>query len=483
MTKTPLTEWCDASAAHWDAAIRGSSAPQAALKTMVMDETRAHIGYNEQSNFLVDLEKFYDYMDLSLMIDQAMELDFPAVELYLCCLTYLAPRAIRAQGAYAEEINPVCSIVPGCGKANHCARAFLYRLLEKAHQQAPLASIRQYVDDVHSRVEGPAAMVLEQTKQVSVSLVQGMLDLGLRVSPKSILMMSVPAHEQEVQKHVLKVTGIKIKRAKWAKDPGTDCNMGQRRTCKTTKGRLSVAQARTARSTLFRRVGRGSKRTKGVMLHNNNIRAKYRNADPATGVAPSEMKMRRARAADLAGHTTGGRCTATVMLLHYQDDEPKMSAIIDQVKNWFQFWVANPDMRERVRRGWRAVLKKLIYTRPRARWRCITGPMGALILSLRELGWTPRAPDMWIDDQGDEWRHLGDHDSYDELYQDHYREAGALEANALASIWTKARAKAAGYVCDDVCIKCGLGPDTIGHRLYECTVNRQLEHEWVARLT
>ena len=65
--------------------------------------------------------------------------------------------------------------------------------------------------------------------------------------------------------------------------------------------------------------------------------------------------------------------------------------------------------------------------------------------------------------------------------KDLHREAGALEANALASIWTKARAKTAGYDCDDECDRCQLGRDTMGHRLYECTANRQLEHEWVAR--
>eukprot|EP00959_Pyramimonas_sp_CCMP1952_P369832 7745891-Pyramimonas_sp.AAC.1 len=61
VTKAPLTEWCDAKAAHWDAAVEGSNAPQAALLTMVLDETRARMGINEQGNFLADAEKFYDH--------------------------------------------------------------------------------------------------------------------------------------------------------------------------------------------------------------------------------------------------------------------------------------------------------------------------------------------------------------------------------------------------------------------------------------
>ncbi|CAK0831769.1 unnamed protein product, partial [Prorocentrum cordatum] len=307
-----------------------------------------------------------------------------------------------------------------------------------------------------------------------------MLDLGLRVPPKSLLMMTYVKDEVKVQRHVLRITGIKIKRASWAKDLGVDCSMGLKRATKTTKSRMTTAQARATRTALFRRVGRGGIRSKGVMLHNTNIKAKFRYADPVLGVAPSDMERRRAQAADLAGHTVGGRCTASVLLLHYQDDDPKMSVVKDQVKQWFQFWEAHPELRERVRRGWRAMLKRLIYLRPRSRWRCVTGPMGALIMMLRELGWTPRAPDHWLDDQGDEWKHMGDAaDSHDELYealcssarrdlwqqagghpagqglheggdmhmlrvnlrrlrrQDRHREAGALDANALACIWTK----------------------------------------------
>ncbi|CAK0794171.1 unnamed protein product [Prorocentrum cordatum] len=194
-------------AARWDAAVQGSNALQAALLTM-LDESRAHVGINERSNFLVDVKRFHDFMDLELMIRQAMDLDFQKVELYLCRLAYLAPRVVNARGAVAEAMVPNCSIVPGCG-----------------------------------------LLVLEQTKQVTVALVTGMLDMGLRVSPKSLLMTTTPEHEAIVQQHVLDTTGIQIKETKWAKDLG------------------------------------------------------------------------------------GGRCTASAMLLHYQDDDPKMSTVTDQVMN------------------------------------------------------------------------------------------------------------------------------------------------------
>eukprot|EP00959_Pyramimonas_sp_CCMP1952_P194731 4071919-Pyramimonas_sp.AAC.1 len=60
------------------------------------------------------------------------------------------------------------------------------------------------------------------------------------------------------------------------------------------------------------------------MLHNANMKAKFKCADPVLGVPPSEMARRRAQAAGLAEHAVGGRCAASAMLLHYQDDDPNM---------------------------------------------------------------------------------------------------------------------------------------------------------------
>eukprot|EP00959_Pyramimonas_sp_CCMP1952_P124892 2610668-Pyramimonas_sp.AAC.1 len=76
----------------------------------------------------------------------------------------------------------------------------------------------------------------------------------------------------------------------------------------------------------FPRLGRGNKRTKGILLHATNIRAKFCYADPVLGISPSEVARRRARAADHAGRAAGGRCTATIMLMHYLDDGARMSA-------------------------------------------------------------------------------------------------------------------------------------------------------------
>eukprot|EP00959_Pyramimonas_sp_CCMP1952_P162033 3387773-Pyramimonas_sp.AAC.1 len=99
-----------------------------------------------------------------------------------------------------------------------------------------MARIRPYVDDVCTRDEGPGQLVLEQTKHVASALVQGMLDTGLQVSPKPMLMMTEPEHEDLVLQHVASTTCIRVKETKWATDLGVDCSMGVRRACAMTKG-------------------------------------------------------------------------------------------------------------------------------------------------------------------------------------------------------------------------------------------------------
>eukprot|EP00959_Pyramimonas_sp_CCMP1952_P262167 5482418-Pyramimonas_sp.AAC.1 len=95
------------------------------------------------------------------------------------------------------------------------------------------------------------------------------------------------------------------------------------------------------------------------------------------------------------------------MLLHYQDDDTKMSTVTDQVKHWFQFWTNHLELRDRARRGRRAALRRLLYVKARSRSRWATGPTGALMLTPRDLGWLSRVPDLWVDNAGDEWQHTG----------------------------------------------------------------------------
>ena len=92
------------------------------------------------------------------------------------------------------------------------------------------------------------------------------------------------------------------------------------------------------------------------------------------------------------------------MLLLYGEREPWALSVKRQAKEWLTFWASNPSLRQHVRRGWSATKLRLARLKVRARWKARTGPMGAMILTLRALGWVGIEPDRWEDPHGCEWR-------------------------------------------------------------------------------
>eukprot|EP00959_Pyramimonas_sp_CCMP1952_P179400 3750488-Pyramimonas_sp.AAC.1 len=69
-----------------------------------MDGSSAWDGTPAWGSIYPDIKEFYDPISIPLSIGRALKLDFPPVELYLNCVIYLAPRAIRAAGAFAPPI-------------------------------------------------------------------------------------------------------------------------------------------------------------------------------------------------------------------------------------------------------------------------------------------------------------------------------------------------------------------------------------------
>ena len=65
------------------------------------------------------------------------------------------PQANHGQYDLQRPIISDSGIVPGRGKANCCARALLYHVLDKLHREILIARLRQFVDDIPVRVEGP----------------------------------------------------------------------------------------------------------------------------------------------------------------------------------------------------------------------------------------------------------------------------------------------------------------------------------------
>ena len=160
--------WSAGLQAHWDKAIKGSSALRAALARAVKAESALAKGFAVAGTF-VDWEKFYDNTGLCDLFWEAFKHRYHPLDLLLAVQYYLGPRFIKVSGCLSEAIIPFNSLAAGCGQAKNFTTALLYDMLEEAHKIDPLGIMRvdQYVDDLSQVAAG-------STRQVAGALSAGM---------------------------------------------------------------------------------------------------------------------------------------------------------------------------------------------------------------------------------------------------------------------------------------------------------------------
>ena len=119
---------------------------------------------------------------MAMMLDRALQVDYPAVDLALIAQLYVAPWRIKYAGAFGPAADPTSGIVPGSGQANHLARVVLYNELERVHWKVPRAMLRQFVDDIVIRTEGTEATTTQDLTRASRTLLVGLHSAELMVS-------------------------------------------------------------------------------------------------------------------------------------------------------------------------------------------------------------------------------------------------------------------------------------------------------------
>ena len=147
--KPIIQQWDRDKHAWWDDAIAGSSSLRAFLRRSLGDEVNWLNGGHNLGIFY-DFEKFYDSINPTKLIWEALNLGYSPLLLYIGMQVHLAPRILKCGDALSDETLVFSSILAGCAQSNSWARAFVHHSVEAAHWQIPgeLIEIREYVDDL-----------------------------------------------------------------------------------------------------------------------------------------------------------------------------------------------------------------------------------------------------------------------------------------------------------------------------------------------
>ena len=142
-----VKEWEAEVRQPYDSAGKGSSALESALIRNMLAEL-AHWNNEYSAAILHDFEKFFDTIDIPILLNQAIKNQFPATELSLALQQHLAPRVIQVAGFSAQPIQVYKSILAGCAHSVAMTRNLLLQSVKEVEEHNQPATITKvHVDD------------------------------------------------------------------------------------------------------------------------------------------------------------------------------------------------------------------------------------------------------------------------------------------------------------------------------------------------
>ena len=226
--------------AHWDTAVAGSSALQAAIGRMAVDEVARHMGL-EVATMFWDFTKYYDHIRACSLMRRAVRLGYPAKLLQMGLLAHHGNRHIRVNGWFSRAVVPNRSIVAGDVQANTLAKLALYYIMEELHRKVPrdeYAEERlrrcntkswQFVDDVVQRTEGRSkGQVRDKAIEQAVKFARLAKREGFAISDKSVIASTCKETAVKMQK-ALKEEGVECRIVSEAKDVGINNTLAKKR--------------------------------------------------------------------------------------------------------------------------------------------------------------------------------------------------------------------------------------------------------------
>ncbi len=390
--KCHTTDWDLKHAAFWDSAIKGSSP----LRAAILRRLTAELTLDEQEDMVetyLDIKKFYDMIDVIILIDQAIELGVNPIVMYMSLQVHMAPRVLRAHGVYGQVINISNSILQGCVNSNSFARITLYGILQEAHSRIPTAVLGQHVDDVLHRTVGNEERVVEDSVELSVLLEDRLAEQGLQLADQKCIVMASKKKLAEAVTKRLNAKGLDFQTANATKDLGVDAGMGRKRSTIVADGRIGKARKRAVRAGV---INKCAKRKTGRLWKTNVLpAASYGIA--AFGVPPTKVKKLRTVAVAAIGCDYKGGCVTTA--LHLQEivkHDPAVFCRTEQLEQWLEFMTMEEDKTidgVQLAKSWMKARTKL---KSRGRWSMVHGPLAATIATLYDIGWVPATMKRWM---------------------------------------------------------------------------------------
>ena len=166
----------------WGRSLPGTQVLQVALMRLLKCEVGRAVGRHVVT-LLVDLQCFYDSVELAQLLHLWEPLDFPAVHANFLSEVYSGPRMLQAEQVTSSPVHCKRGILAGCPMAPLVAKLVLAPVIEDFVKQHPRSSVDVWVDDISVDFTGQEAQeVCAEALAGYEELKQGLEAAGLKLS-------------------------------------------------------------------------------------------------------------------------------------------------------------------------------------------------------------------------------------------------------------------------------------------------------------
>ena len=486
-----------------------------AVWTQSMRNERGALNKKFTASLLVDLASFYEHFNHEKLQERADRLGFPPKITRLALAGYRSARYIAQRGKTSHPLFANRGVVAGCGFATTWVKVYCVEAFDEFKRRHPLINIDAYIDDITLSITTGSQQLTEDLLVAAAEdlarLIKDELDCEI-AKEKSVVISSNDDMAKRLADRLQCVGAVP---AASAANLGVDFSCGRKRRTHRQSGvragRFIKGKAKVKRLGQLRGAV-GSKIASKVAASGAMRSTEYGAA--VNGISDSELNdLQRIALAGSSPGAKGRSRTAVMAILGDCTWEPATAPILQWIR---AAWKQDSDdagkaSLEELSEAWREGEQDrgtLIAKDGTRRWSQVKGPLGAMALSLDRIGWFTYDGKTFVDDLGISravtsftpaaWkgllkaavqrmheRELGLKTGYPDLRGfracvDVVRRisrscrtskdgARLLVTNACNGVWTRTRAKAAGYIVEStLCELCGLHEDTIHGRVWLC---------------
>jgi len=174
-----------------------------------------------------DFDKFFDTIDLSILMDKAVEHVFPILDLVMTMLPHIAPRVIQWDGFCSRTIITNTSILAGCKHSVALTRVLFLTGITNTCIENPLAAPQVYVDDTAMLTAGPDELAYIMMSTAVKDFVKLSHKLGLKLSTKGIIVAKLAGTAKIVVDDLAEI-GIIYNAHESTKEVGVDLSFSKK---------------------------------------------------------------------------------------------------------------------------------------------------------------------------------------------------------------------------------------------------------------